>query len=216
MHFSWKQSTRITSSSLNNVKHPNRCGRHYKPSPKNHSRLKVLSSLYISDDYDISSHIIEIGSVGAQLKRICNNSRISIEDIQTASLILSLAETFTSVTSPFKQHEEATFKYVSRAVKGHIVSRKNRFNQSATNSSTSITARTDATTGAKQNGKSQRQTNETYLGTGLRNLPNRSLDWGVKFCCWPCPIYIDIKENGLKQLFFKCKKVCLTSKISSM
>lgn len=87
--------------------------------------LRSLMAMSVTDDNDISSHIIKIGSLGSRLCKLCKNGMISIKDVQTASLIASLPESFTSVTSPFEQHEDAKFKDVSKAVKGHIVTRKN-------------------------------------------------------------------------------------------
>lgn len=108
--------------------------------------LRTLMSMSVADDEDISAHIIEIGSVGAKLRKLCKNGSISIEDIQTASLIASLPESFTSVTSPFEQREDVNFDELSRAVKGHVVTRKNRINQSsAAASSTANTVTNDPT-----------------------------------------------------------------------
>lgn len=87
--------------------------------------LRSLMAMSVTDDDDISSHIIEIETLGSQLLKLCKNGLIAIEDIQTASLIASLPESFTSVTSPFKQREDAKFEDVSKAVKGHITTRKN-------------------------------------------------------------------------------------------
>lgn len=92
----------------------------------------------VSNDDEISAHIIEIGAVGARLKKLCQNGMILVEDIQTASLIASLPETFSSVTSPFEQREDARFDEVSISVKGYVVMKKNRQHQ--TSAATSSTA----------------------------------------------------------------------------
>lgn len=70
------------------------------------SRLFLLHSLMamsVSDDHNISSHIIEIGTLGSRLCKLCKNGMISVRDIQTVSLLASLLESFTSVTYPFEQ-----------------------------------------------------------------------------------------------------------------
>lgn len=93
----------------------------------------------VSENDKILSPIIEIGTIGARLRRLCKNGMILIDDIETASLIASLPESFTAVTSPFEQKEDVTFSDVCVAVKGHVVTRKNRAQQSAA-ASTSSTA----------------------------------------------------------------------------
>lgn len=92
-------------------------------------------AMSVTDDDDISSHIIEIGTLGSRLRKLCKNGMISIEDVRTASLTASLPKSFTSVTSPFEQREDAKLEDVSKAVKGHIVTRKNRANQLLANPS---------------------------------------------------------------------------------
>lgn len=96
---------------------------------------------------------------------------ISLEDIQTASLIASLPESFTSVTSPFEQHEDAKFEDVSKAVKGHIVTHKNRANQLLANpSSTANSAKIEPSdsktnsSGTKNRGKKKNES--SYAGPG--------------------------------------------------
>lgn len=54
--------------------------------------LRSLMAMSVSSKDGISAHIIEIGSVGAQLRKLCQNGMVSIEEIQTASLITSLPE----------------------------------------------------------------------------------------------------------------------------
>lgn len=63
--------------------------------------LWSLMAMSVTDDDNISSHIIKIGTLGSPLRKLCKNGMISIEDVQTASLIASPPESFTSVTSPF-------------------------------------------------------------------------------------------------------------------
>lgn len=90
-------------------------------------------AMSVTDDEDILSHIIRLERWDLDYENFAKNGMISIEDIQTASLIASLPESFTSVTSPFEQHEDTKFKDVSKSVKGHIVTRKNRVNQLSAN-----------------------------------------------------------------------------------
>lgn len=78
-------------------------------------------AMSVTDNNDVSSHIIEIGTLGSRLRKLCKNGTIAIEDIQTVSLIASLPESFTSVTSPFKNCEDARFDDVCKAVKVYIV-----------------------------------------------------------------------------------------------
>lgn len=100
-------------------------------------------SMSVIEEKAVSAHIIEIGSVAAKLRKLCKNGSISIKDIQTASLIASLPESFTSVTSPFEQREDVQFDELSRAVKGHVVTRKNRANQSSASASSTVHAVTN-------------------------------------------------------------------------
>lgn len=101
--------------------------------------LCSLMAMSVSEDNNISSHIIKIGAVGSWLCKLCKNGMILIEDVQTASLIASLPETFTSVTSPFKQREDTRFKYVSKAVVCHIMTCKNQANQLTSTFSSTLT-----------------------------------------------------------------------------
>lgn len=133
--------------------------------------LRSLMAMSVTDDDDISSHILEIGALGSRLRKLCKNGLISIEDIQTASLIASLPESFTSVTSPFEQHEDAKFEDVSKAVKGHIVTRKNRANQQSANpTSTANAVKNDqsdsksSSSGSKNKGRKRNE--NTYSGPG--------------------------------------------------
>lgn len=105
----------------------------------------------------------------------CKKGLISVEDIQTALLIASLPESFTSVTSPFEQREDAWFNNVSKAVKGHVVTRKNRANQSSAATSSTANAATTDTPDSQSNtsklkGKGKRRSNkpsaDTYQGPG--------------------------------------------------
>lgn len=100
--------------------------------------LRTLMSMSVTNEDDISSHIIEIGSLGTRLRKLCVNGMISIKDVQTASLIASLPDSFSSVTSPFEQRENAEFEEVCIAVKGHIITRKNQ--QQKTSAATTSTA----------------------------------------------------------------------------
>lgn len=126
----------------------------------------------VTNDDDISSHIIKIRTLGSRLRKLFKNGLIAIEDIQTASLIASLPESFTSVTSPFEQREDAKFEDVSKAVKGHIMTRKNRANQlSANPPSTANSVKIDSldekvsSSGSKSHGK--KRVKSSYSGPGL-------------------------------------------------
>lgn len=132
-------------------------------------------SMSVTNDDDVSSHIIEIGSIGARLRKLCKNRLISVEDIQTASLIVSLPESFTSVTSPFEQREDARFDDVSKAIKGLVFTRKNRAKQSSAATSSTANAATTNTSNSQSNtsrlkGKGKKRSDkssaDTYQGPG--------------------------------------------------
>lgn len=120
----------------------------------------------VSDDEDISSHIIDIGTVGAQLQKLCRNGIFSINNIKTASLVASLPKTFTAVTSPFKQCEDVSLSEVCVAVEGHVVTWKNRANQSVAATSFS------SANMAKSNQDSAKTAQDASLGS-QRNSNNR-------------------------------------------
>lgn len=121
-------------------------------------------AMSVTNDDNISSHIIKIGTVGARLRKLCRNGMISIKDIQTASLISSLPKLFSSVTSPFEQREDAKFDDVCMAVKGHVVTRKNQLHQTTETSSTAhvfkddnFNSKSDAVSSTKNKGKGKKK-----------------------------------------------------------
>lgn len=105
--------------------------------------LQTLMSMSVTDDDDLSSQIIEIALIGTGLWKLCKNGVISVEDIQTASLIASIPDLFTSVTSPFEQHEDVRFDDVSNAFKGHVVARRNQAHQASAATSSTANAATN-------------------------------------------------------------------------
>lgn len=135
--------------------------------------LRTLISMSVIDDEEVSAHIIEISLVGAKLRKLCKNGSISIEDVKTASIIASLPESFTSVTSPFEQREDVQFDELSRAVKGNDVTRKNRVNQSSAAASSTANVVNNENTDSrpvkcKQKWKKKSEKNSDGQQQGLR------------------------------------------------
>lgn len=176
--------------------------------------LRTLMSMSVSNNEDISSHIIEIGTVGACLCKRCKNGLILVDDTEKASLIASLPESFTAVTSPFEKREDVSFSEVCVAVKGHVVTRKNRANQTAA-VFTSSTANISKSNSDKA--RSNQDTSSEYKGKnkiGQRLQQTDSGSSGPGPCTYCKGLYHDVStclqkkneevnkklENILKQL----------------
>lgn len=102
--------------------------------------LRSLMTVSAEEEDDIPALILEIKSLGTKLTKLCKDGKITIEDIQVASLTTLLPESFTSVTSPFEQEETVKFEDVCKAVRNRIVTRKNRSAniEASTNSSANV------------------------------------------------------------------------------
>lgn len=106
--------------------------------------LRPLMSVSGNEEDDIPSLILDIKSLGSRLSKICRDRKISIEDIQVASLTSSLPESFTSVTLHIEQENEVKFEDVCKAVRNRIIQRKNRAGTTAPTSSSVNVAKSQA------------------------------------------------------------------------
>lgn len=56
-------------------------------------------NLKVSDEDDIVDRLLNVNRLGTRLRKLCKDRKISIEDIEVASLNSSLPQSFTAVTS---------------------------------------------------------------------------------------------------------------------
>lgn len=102
--------------------------------------LRSIMNLKASDDDDIVDHLMNINRLGSRLRKLCKDGKISIEDIEVASLTSSLPQSYSGVTSRYESLDTVTFKMISDAVREEVLNRKNR-NTTASISSTAHIAR---------------------------------------------------------------------------
>lgn len=69
----------------------------------------------IKNEEDIGAMIPEIKAIGAKLEKLSKDGKITVEDVQVASLTAALPESFTSVTSPFEQRNHVDFEDLCKA-----------------------------------------------------------------------------------------------------
>lgn len=106
-------------TSLSNAHHHVSAGSRY-------SLLRSIMNLKVSDEDDIIDHLMNVNRLGTRLRKLCKDGKITIEDIEVASLTSSLPQSFSGVTSRYESLETVTFKTISDAVQEEVLNQKNR------------------------------------------------------------------------------------------
>lgn len=67
---------------------------HHVSAGSRYSILRSIMNLKVSDDDDIIDHLMNVNRLGTRLRKLCKDGKISIEDIEVASLTSSLPSSF--------------------------------------------------------------------------------------------------------------------------
>lgn len=105
---------------------------HHVSAGSRYSILRLIMNLKVSDEDNIIDHLMNINRLGTRLRKLCKDGKISIEDIEVASLTSSLPSSFSGITSRYESLDVVTFKTISDVVREEVLNRKNR------NSSTTV------------------------------------------------------------------------------
>lgn len=72
----------------------------------------------VEDDFDaITNHLLKVQKVGGRLQKLCKDGKISVDDLEIASLTTSLPSSYSSVTAPFERMEHSSPKEDTNAVR---------------------------------------------------------------------------------------------------
>lgn len=97
---------------------------------------------WVEDNFDsILEHLSEMSKVAGRLRKLCKYGKISVDNLEVASLTASLPSTYSTVTSSFKRQDSVNAKAVAAAVREEIVTRRNRGDISIVSSSSANLAR---------------------------------------------------------------------------
>lgn len=101
----------------------------------------------VEDDPEaINQHLIDMSKTAGRLRKLCPDGKISIDDLEIASLTASLPQSFSVVISPFERHDHARPKDASNAVRDELITRRNRSNTSQLTSSSANWVKSKSTT----------------------------------------------------------------------
>lgn len=84
--------------------------------------IRQLMTTCVEDDFDaILEHLSKISKVEGCLRKLCEDGKLSIDDLEVASLTALLPASYSTVTSSFERQESVTAKDVADAVRNEII-----------------------------------------------------------------------------------------------
>lgn len=80
--------------------------------------IRQMMVTRVEDDFDaITNHLLKVQKVGGRLQKLCKDGKISVDDLEIASLTTSLPSSYSSVTAPFERMEHSSPKEDTNAVR---------------------------------------------------------------------------------------------------
>lgn len=99
---------------------------HHTSAGTQYHLLRSLMGLRIGEEDDIIDHLLNISKLGTRLRKMCKDSKISVDDIEVAALTSSLPSSFSGVTSRYETQDTVSYKSISDAVREEVLNRKDR------------------------------------------------------------------------------------------
>lgn len=123
--------------------------------------LRLLMNTSYTNGEDIGTHLTTISKMATCLRKLCKKGMLSVDDIKNASVISSLPDKFSAVTTHFEQQDVIVNKHLTDAIRASVINTKNRNNsQGLASTEIAMKASGSASTSSHSNYKPSNKTSK--------------------------------------------------------